>query len=123
MVRSLAFLSLLICVGAATVSMRAKAETNAASKPIPAFKKGMYTVVFEVGLTPTKVVTRCEVSKVQDPSKAPAVVVKFKVSQKYRQAACKQIAESLSDPRVGVSDPYYTYLMVDPAHPDVVIPR
>lgn len=99
------------------------ARGAAAVKPVPAFKKGMFTVVFEVNVTPEKVITKCKVSKVQDPNKVPAVVVKFTVTQKYRQAACKIIAENIHDPRVMVTDPYYTYLMVDPAHPDIVIPR
>jgi hypothetical protein len=129
MMRSLLVFTFLIVVGALMVSAHATAEaeskvkTAAASKPAPAFKKGMYTVVFEVGVTPEKVITKCEVSKVQDPSQAPAVVVKFKVSRKYRHAACKIIADNIHDPRVIVSDPYYTYLMVDPSRPDEVIPR
>jgi hypothetical protein len=123
MKRSFGFLVFLFVAGMLMVPLPSRAKTASTVKPSPAFKKGMYTVVFEVGVSPTKVITKCEVLKVQDPSKAPANVVNFKVSQKYRQMACKIIADNIHDPRVVVSDPYYTYLMVDPARPDEVIPR
>ncbi|QLY26429.1 hypothetical protein [Bdellovibrio sp. KM01] len=88
----------------------------------PPKKTIKYAVIFEVLIEQDKVMKKCEISKVIDPTKGTDAI-KFDVPQKYKESACKII--STKGPKMvdGKATPFYTYYFLDPNKPEEVITK